>query len=278
MNKEIIKKYYDYTLPFYKIFYHKDSNGIHYGFWDEKTKNHQEALLNTNKFLAETVGIKSDDIILDAGCGIGGSSIWLAKNYNVKVIGITISEKQITEAKKLAEQDKVEKLVEFYRKDYLHTDFKDEQFSVVWAIESVCHADNKKEFLKEAFRLLKDGGRLIVDDGFLLRNAADKKEEKDLDNFLEGMALPNLANENEFKTHLEEIGFKNIGIYDKAKEAIPSAKKIYKMSIFSYPISWILEKIHITPDILTKNNLAGIAQYKIIKNGLMGHRVFYAEK
>lgn len=64
MNKKAIKEYYDYTLPFYRFFYHKDTNALHYGFWDNSVKNHQEALLNVNKFLAETVKIKSDDIIL----------------------------------------------------------------------------------------------------------------------------------------------------------------------------------------------------------------------
>ena len=84
--------------------------------------------------------------------------------------------------------------------------------------------------------------------------------------------------ESEFKKSLEEVGFKNIKIYDKVNETLPSAKKIYKMSIFSYPVSWALEKLRITPSLLTKNNLAGITQYRIIKNGIMGHRVFYAEK
>jgi len=132
--------------------------------------------------------------------------------------------------------------------------------------------------LKEAYRLLKRGGRLIVDDGFLLRNPENSKEKKYLDNFLEGMALPNLVLESKFKRELEEVGFKNIKIWDKVKETMPSARKIYRMSIFSYPISCVTEKMYITPDILTKNNLAGIAQFKIIKNGIMGHRVFYAEK
>ncbi len=278
MDYKIITDYYDYTLPFYRFFYHKKSNAVHYGFWDNSVKNHQEALLNVNKFLAETVGIKSSDIVLDAGCGIGGSAIWLAKNYNVHVVGITISEKQIEEAKNLAVKNGVEASTNFYKKDYLNSDFEDGSFSVVWAIESVCHADDKKDFLKEAFRLLKNGGRLIIDDGFLLRKTKNKSEEKDLDAFLEGMALSNLAFESEFKKSLEDVGFKNIKIYDKAKEVIPSAKKIYKMSIFSYPFSWLTEKFGLTPSLLTKNNLAGITQYKIIKNGIMGHRVFYAEK
>ena len=278
MDKEVIKEYYDYTLPFYRFFYHKESNAVHYGFWDKSVKNHTEALLNVHKFLAEAVGVKSGDVILDAGCGIGGSAIWLAKNYDTKVVGITISEKQLEEAKNLSLKNKVDLATNFYKKDFLNSGFDNESFSVVWAIESVCHAEDKKDFLKEAYRLLKNGGRLVVDDGFLLRQPKDKHEEKDLSAFLEGMALSNLAVESEFKKSLEEVGFKNIKIYDKANETLPSAKKIYKMSIFSYPVSWVLEKLRITPSLLTKNNLAGITQYRIIKNGIMGHRVFYAEK
>ena len=278
MDKEVITEYYDYTLPFYRFFYHKDSNAVHFGFWDESVKNHQEALLNVNKFLAETVGIKSDDVVLDAGCGVGGSVIWLAKNYNVHAVGITISEKQLAEAKNLSLKNGVDLFTNFYKRDFLNSGFDNESFSVVWAIESVCHAEDKKDFLKEAYRLLKNGGRLIVDDGFQLHQTKNEREGKDLGAFLDGMALSNLAFESEFKKSLEDVGFKNIKIYDKANETLPSAKKIYKMSIFSYPVSWVLEKLRITPSLLTKNNLAGITQYRIIKNGIMGHRVFYAEK
>ncbi len=278
MDEEIITTYYDYTFPFYRFFYHKDSNAVHYGFWDSTVNDHKEALLNVNKFLAETANIKSSDVVLDAGCGIGGSAIWLAKNYHTKVVGITISDKQLEEAKNLSRKNKVDLVVNFYKRDFLNSGFKNESFNIVWAIESVCHAVDKKDFLKEAHRLLKSGGRLIVDDGFLLRQANDEREKKDLSAFLEGMALSNLAPESEFKKSLEEVGFKNIKIYDKVNETLPSTKKIYKMSIFSYPVAWITEKLHLTPSLLTKNNLAGITQYRIIKNGMMGHRVFYAEK
>ncbi|QQG52516.1 MAG: methyltransferase domain-containing protein [Candidatus Falkowbacteria bacterium] len=278
MDKETIIKYYNYTLPFYKFFYHKNSNAVHYGFFDKNTKNHQAALLNVNQCLADISRIKSGDVILDAGCGIGGSSIWLAKNYPVKVIGISISGKQINEANRLSVKEKISDRAFFYERDFLNSGFSDESFDIVWAIESVCHADDKKDFLKEAYRLLKPGGRLVIDDGFLLRKVGDKKEQKDYDAFLKGMALPNLASEQQFKKDLENLRFQNIKIYDKTKETWPSAKKIYRMSIFSYPFSVLTERLQLTPHLLTLNNLAGITQYRIIKNGLAGHRVFYAEK
>lgn len=278
MNKETIIKYYNYTLPLYRFFYHKNSNSLHYGFWDKSVRNHQEALLNVNKFLAKIANIKVGDIVLDAGCGIGGSSIWLAKNYKIKAVGISISERQIIEARKLAFNNGVQDSTEFHEKDFLNSGFSNESFDIVWAVESVCHAEDKKDFLREAYRMLKSGGRLVVDDGFLIRSFENEQEKKDFKDFLDGMALPNLASESKFKELLEELGFKNIKIYDKTKDTFPSAKKIYNMSIFSYPLAKMTEKFHLTPHLLTLNNLAGIAQYRVIKSGLAGHRVFYAEK
>ena len=278
MSKKDIIEYYNYTLPFYRLFYHGNTQGIHYGYWDSETKNHNEALLNTNQFLSEKAQIKSDDYILDAGCGVGGSSIWLAKNHKARVAGITLSERQVKEAEKLASENNVSDLTTFYQRDFLDSGFEDETFSVVWAIESVCYAENKEDFLQEAYRVLKKGGRLIIWDGFQCRKPKNEKEVKDLNTFCEGWALPNLADTSEFKQSLSNTGFRNIKEFDVSKESYPSAKKIYKMSKWSYPLSIFFNKIRLTPHLLVKNNLSGIVQYKLIKNNLANFMVYYAEK
>ncbi|NEV94632.1 methyltransferase domain-containing protein [Psychroflexus sp. YR1-1] len=278
MSKKDIIEYYDYTLPFYKYFYHGDTHGIHYGYWDSKTKNHNEALLNTNQFLSEKALIKSDDYILDAGCGVGGSSIWLAKNYKTRVAGITLSERQVKKAEKLAIENNVNDLTTFYQRDFLNSGFEDETFSVVWAIESVCYAENKKDFLREAYRVLKKGGRLIIWDGFQYRKPQNKKEAKDLNTFCEGWAVPNLAEVSEFKQSLRDVGFREVKEFDVSKESHPSSKKIYKMSIWSYPLSIFFNKLKLVPNLLVKNNLSGIVQYRIIKKNIAKMMVYYAEK
>src|SRR5206468_7584773 len=105
-----------------------------------------DALQNTNKVMAEQVNITPNDRILDAGCGIGGSALWMAKNKRAEVVGISISGKQIEKAKTVAKQAKVDHLVSFSVIDYLDTGFPNESFEVVWAIESVCHAEKKEDF------------------------------------------------------------------------------------------------------------------------------------
>lgn len=280
MDTSKVVKYYDYTLKYYKRFWYRDSKSyaLHYGFWDKDTKNLNEALLNTNKFLAKKLDLKAKDRVLDAGCGIGGSSLWIAKKIGAKVVGVSISEKQINFAKELARINNVEHLTEFYIKDFIDTGFENETFNVVWAIESVCHAENKFEFLKEAFRVLRKGGKIIIADGFLKRNAMNDEEKIIIEKFNEGLVLPNLSDVDQFKKKLEKAGFKRIDYWDKTKEILPSSKKLYYMCKISYPFLKIGEKLKVTSPMLTNNNLSGIVQYRAIRSGLGGYFVFYGEK
>ena len=48
MNNPKVAEYYDYTLPFYDFFWHRDTHAVHYGLWEKGTANLHEALINTN--------------------------------------------------------------------------------------------------------------------------------------------------------------------------------------------------------------------------------------
>ena len=279
MDNVYVAKYYDQTLPYYRRFWHRDgeSNALHYGFWEQETRNVGEALLNENKFLANLANIKVGEQILDAGCGVGGSSIWLAKERHAKIIGITLSEKQVEEAKKLAKRLGVDKEVEFQLKDFLKTGFKDNFFDVVWAIESVCHAEIKSDFLREAYRILRPGGRLIVADGILKRDP-NPDEVKLYRDFLTGLALPNLEKFSNFESAMVHIGFKNVKALDKTVDIKKSARILYQRCLIAYPFFKLAHLLGLIPDVVMKNGPAGIAQYKIVKMGLAGYGVFYGEK
>jgi len=155
-SDKIIIQYYNYHQRYYKWFWYQPSNlSIHYGFWYPKTKSHAESLINMNKVLVKIAKIKPGDIVLDAGCGIGGSSIWIAKNLATKVIGINICKRQIDLANKFVKEEKVGHLVKFYVRDFNNTKFNNETFDVVFGLESICYAKNKKDFVSEAWRILK---------------------------------------------------------------------------------------------------------------------------
>ena len=54
----------------------QDNLAFHYGYWDsDKPYQQHQALMNKNQLLYDKVAITPQDRVLDAGCGIGGSSI-----------------------------------------------------------------------------------------------------------------------------------------------------------------------------------------------------------
>lgn len=77
--------------------------------------------------MAEKAAITKDSNVLDAGCGVGGSSLWLAGNIGCTATGITLSEKQKDKATQHAAALGLSEKVSFYQKDYCATGFPGSQ-------------------------------------------------------------------------------------------------------------------------------------------------------
>ncbi|QDZ41120.1 methyltransferase domain-containing protein [Euhalothece natronophila Z-M001] len=99
--------------------------------------------------------------VLDVGCGIGGSSRILARDYGFDVTGVTISPQQVRRAKELTPE---EVNASFVAGDAMSLSFPDESFDVVWSIETGPHIPDKDSFARELLRVLKPGGILVVAD------------------------------------------------------------------------------------------------------------------
>ena len=277
-NKEI-EQYYDLSQTHYKRVWNlQRSRSLHYGYWDNSTKNFHEALLNINKILAAKAGIKKEDKVLDAGCGIGGSSLWLAKNIGCDVTGISLSAKQVQTANKLSAEENLQTLAIFEQQDFTATHYANESFDIIWAIESVCHAADKSKFIEEAFRLLKKGGRLILADFF----KKDNLKENDaalITQWANGWAIDDFASIEKFNNQLGDAGFTNTNIEDATAKIIPSAKRLYR-AYFPGVIGGFLYKLfNPKPTIYGKKNIdTAYLQYKALKKNLWTYNIVLAEK
>jgi cyclopropane fatty-acyl-phospholipid synthase-like methyltransferase len=242
-NKDIIQ-YYQRTEWVYRNFWKLDvSMGLHFGFWNKDTKSLADAILHQNEVMASLLNIKPEHIVLDAGCGVGGSAIYLAKQRSCDVKGITITPKQIESAKQYAMKEGVQDKVDFFEMDFTNTNFPDASFDVVWAIESVCHAADKKVFLTEAYRLLKPGGQLIVADYFPTKSSFTPKEYKQVyTNGLNGWAVDEMCNLDEFTKHCKTLGFHQLRTKIMNDAVEPSVQKlILKNRIWLAP-GWLYYK------------------------------------
>lgn len=278
-REEIIIKYYNECTRDYQFGWANRHNlAMHYGFWDFGVKNHSDSLVRMNQFIADKVGIKAGERVLDAGCGIGGSSIWLAENLGAIVTGINISQKQIDMAKRFARERGVENLVKFYNRNFIDTKFPNKSFDVVWEIESMCHVDDKRDFLKEAWRILKKGGRLIVADGFQKKERFSKDEQRIMNGWLAGWAVPNIPKIRDFEDYLNSLKFRKIEYLDITQNVMPTSRRLYRLSVFGLPVWRFLKLFRLRNEMQVNNLVSCRNQYRILKDGLGAYGVFYAEK
>ncbi len=276
IDNSAIAEYYDKTQILYDIFWSKDA--LHYGLWKDGTKTLSEAHNNTNQLVCECLDVNNNDCVLDAGCGVGGTSLYIAKRFGVKVVGITLSEVQMKIAIKKTSEDKMENLVKFLKEDFAKTSFEDNSFTKVFGIESVCHAESKYDFLKEAYRLLTDGGKIVVVDAFLIRNDFNEAEKKCYHEFLNGMALPNLETKNDFQYYMKKAGFKNIIFCDKTNEVRKISNRMYFIGVAFYPLFWSLSALRLIPQKMYEHNLSCLVQKQLVDRRMVCYGTFVAEK
>ena len=277
-NKDV-EQYYDLSQTHYKrVWDLQRSRSLHYGYWDRSTKNFHEALLNINKILAAKAGINKHHKVLDAGCGIGGSSLWLAKNIGCNVTGISLSEKQVQTANDLAQAENLQSLAIFEQQDFTATNYEAESFNIIWAIESVCHASDKSKFINEAYRLLKKGGKLILADFFKQENLAEKDAAL-IKQWANGWAIDDFATIENFTEQLNNAGFDHTNIEDATAKIIPSAKRLYRAYFPGVVGGFLYKLFNPKPTIYGKKNIdTAYLQYKALKQNLWTYNIVLAEK
>ncbi|NET10332.1 MAG: methyltransferase domain-containing protein, partial [Symploca sp. SIO2B6] len=119
-----------------------------------------DELLTFSQFSSPSASPNSSLTLLDVGCGIGGSSLYLAQKLGAIATGITLSPVQANRAAERAQAAQIN--AQFQVADALAMPFDDNQFDLVWTLESGEHMPDKTTFLQECHRVLKPGGTLIM--------------------------------------------------------------------------------------------------------------------
>ena len=178
--------------------------------------------------------------VLDVGCGVGGTSRFLAEHRGCTVTGITISSEQVKLARQITAVDnKLDKSttngehilvtdvftphgsgkVHFIELDaekmlnYFTTvsdTNRSEHFDCVWITEALSHIPNKQNFFSSSFALLKPHSRskLVIADWFKAPDLTPEQVENDIKAIEDGMLLPRLYTMTEYVDLATEAGFK----------------------------------------------------------------------
>ncbi|XP_072956285.1 probable tocopherol O-methyltransferase, chloroplastic isoform X1 [Typha angustifolia] len=144
---------------------------MHHGFYDPNVQaaiaDHRSAQIRMIEEALAFAAVPDDPKkmpkkIVDVGCGIGGSSRYLAKKYGAQCQGITLSPVQAQRAASLAAAQGLAEQASFQVADALEQPFPDEEFDLVWSMESGEHMPDKRKFVSELARVAAPGATIII--------------------------------------------------------------------------------------------------------------------
>lgn len=278
-HQKNIVSYYENTWLDYRVCWmNRKNRAVHFGYFNEDVKDHNNSLENLNQVMANKISLYAGDLVLDAGCGQGGSSFWIAENIGAKVKGITLVPHQVEIANKDSFERNLTDKVSFSIQDYCNTSFADETFSVIWACESLCHTVEKANFYKEAYRLLKPGGRLIVAEYIRKDRPLSAAYERLLKEWLSGWSIPDIDTWDEHCMNMGMAGFTDIDMQDVTANILPSLRRLYRLSQKLLPLGEFLHLLKVRNDVKHANQVGSIKQYIALKEGIWFYSLFSAYK
>ncbi len=114
--------------------------------------------------LARAAGLDSTKRVLDVGCGVGGTSRCLAKEFGCRVTGIDLTDEYCRTAAMLSAKIGLTHLVDYRQGDAIDLPFDDRAFDVVLTEHVAMNISDKPRLYKEMHRVLKPGGTLAIYD------------------------------------------------------------------------------------------------------------------
>lgn len=258
---------------------------IHLGFYteEERVQGYTKKNFITAKydFIEEMLkwsGAKDPKTVLDVGCGIGGTSRYLAAKYaNAQVTGITLSPNQVKRGTELAKERGLSNCT-FKKMDALNMEFPDNSFDLVWACESGEHMPDKAAYVREMTRVLKPGGTLVIATWCQRDETPEKPltdDEKSRLQFLyDEWAHPYFVSKEEYGRLAQSTGkLQSIVLADWTAPTVPSWRHSVWVGVwdpwivvFKGPVIWykVVREI-VTLERMHRAFMDGLMEYGMIK-------------
>ena len=198
-DKLKIVEHYDVVSPYYRALW---GEHLHHGYWITGDESKETAQVQLIEHLADLANIKFGSDILDIGCGMGATSLYLAEQFHASTVGITISPVQIEMATKAATESRLDS--KFLLMDAEAMTFH-KQFDLLWSTESISHYHDCKRFFASAAKLLKPGGTFALTDWFKKEGLTPAQTHKFIEPIERGMFVE-LQTMDDYESFLTSSG------------------------------------------------------------------------
>jgi sterol 24-C-methyltransferase len=200
--RQLIESYYELVTDIYR----KDwGDSFHFALFQGSEKL-SEAMVATERMIADEGGFRPGMKILDVGCGVGGPTLNIAEYSGAHITGVNIIERHIEIARERAAERGLCHLTEFLHTDAMNMPFADNSFDAVYIFEAGCHMPDKAAFYKECARVLRPGGVFLGLDWMRKEGLTPQEEQKYIEPICKCCAIPHMVTLPELSNYLSNAG------------------------------------------------------------------------
>lgn len=218
-----IIEFYNEATEDYK-FWSTDYN-MHFGYYSFLKTNvfKRDSMLNemNRQVLSRATLANTKTLLADLGCGMGGTMRYALETYkNLSAFGLTLSRFQQKEGNHLLSKMNGTILKENFNNSSLASN----TFDAAVAIESFCHSGHSPKSFKEAYRILKTGGKLVIADAFLKKQPEKLGHSGALsyNKLCNHWSLEKLGDIRTVAKQLKKQGFSTVLVEDVSFKVAPS--------------------------------------------------------
>ena len=253
-DSEAIARYYRKSDFFYNVLNSKGGGNIHFGLSDTD-KFYKSDLKKQAQFIDEFIE-EDTKKILEVGAGKVANTKWLAKKHpEISFTALDLPHRNF-------KRNRVPRNVKLCEGSYNDLSrFKENSFDIIFGVETVCYSEDKEQTIKEISRILKPSGKLILFDIYEPKPHSEMTEFEKHVSMITTTAMclpPNGHYIGDYEKYMLKYGFKTVEITNLTSEAMPSIKRIARLSNYYFNHPRFLKTLRATIDKdATMNSIAG---------------------
>lgn len=159
-SRRNVERHYDLSRELYRLFLDEDMQ-YSCAYFERPDMTLEEAQLAKKRHIAAKLQIKPGQTILDIGSGWGGLALYIARNFDVDVLGVTLSTEQHAVSTERAQAAGLDHRVHFEIRDYRNLSERFDRIVSVGMFEHV-GVNHYRTFFDKIATLLKPDGVMLL--------------------------------------------------------------------------------------------------------------------
>lgn len=207
-----VAAHYDALDLFYREIW---GEHMHHGLWRAGRETREEAVYALCEAVAAELMLSAGAHVCDVGCGYGATARFLARERGFEVTALTISPAQCSFAQSL---DPGAANPVYVAADWLTSELPDCSFDGLIAIESSEHMPSLPTFFRQARRVLREHGRLVVTAWLSADAPSAWHRQFLLEPICREGRMPSMATAAEYETVASAAGFELLRFQELTRE------------------------------------------------------------